>query len=120
MSIGPDTVPWGTPPLGFPTDDTVSHIGPASICSFTPMMDHFNQRVRSGRAHAAANCLSSILFSKIWSTHFITIDSTIFETIGVSEIGRIYFSIDRGGGFLGSGITCAVFHNAGITPSRSQ
>ena len=21
--LGPDTVPWGTPPLGFPTDDTV-------------------------------------------------------------------------------------------------
>ncbi len=29
-----------------------SHIGPASICSFTPMMDNFNQRVRSGRTHA--------------------------------------------------------------------
>ena len=21
--LGPNTVPWGTPPLGFPTDDTV-------------------------------------------------------------------------------------------------
>ena len=30
------------------------------------------------------------------------------------------FSIDRGGWFLGSGITCAVFHNAGITPFRSE
>ena len=36
-------------------------------------------------------------------------DSKIFETIGVSEIGRISFSIDRGGCFFGSGITCAVF-----------
>ena len=47
-------------------------------------------------------------------------DSKIFETIGVSEIGRISFSIDRGGFFFGSGITCAVFHKAGITPSRSE
>ena len=83
-------------------------------------MDHFNQRVRSGRTHTASKLFISILSSKIWSTHFITIDSKIFETIGVSEIGRIYFSIDRGGCFFGSGITCAVFHKAGLTPSRSE
>ena len=47
-------------------------------------------------------------------------DSKIFETIGVSEIGRISFSIDRGGCFFGSGITCAVFHKTGIIPSRSE
>ena len=51
---------------------------------------------------------------------YITMDSKIFETIGVSEIGRISFSIDRGGCFFGSGITCAVFHKAGITPSLSE
>ena len=48
------------------------------------------------------------------------IDSKIVETIGVSEMGRISFSIDRGCCFLGSGITCAVLHNVGITPSRSE
>ena len=79
-------------------------------------MDHFNQRVRSGRTHATTK---SFIVSKIWSTHFTTIYSKIFETIGVSEIGHIFF--DRPWRlFLGSGITCAVFHKAGIITSRSE
>ena len=48
------------------------------------------------------------------------IDSNTLVTIGVSEIGRIYFSKERGGFCFGSGITLALFHIAGTTPSRNE
>ena len=56
----------------------------------------------------------------ILSTHFSTIDSNTFASIGVSAIGLMSFSIDSDGRFLGNGITVAVFHNFGNTPSRIE
>ena len=66
------------------------------------------------------NCLSSICGIMILSTHFSTIDSNTFASIGVSAIGLMSFSIDSGGRFLDNGITVAVFHNFGSTPSRRE
>ena len=54
------------------------------------------------------------------STHFSTIDSNTFASIGVSAIGLMSFSMDSCGGYLGNGITIAVFHNFGSTPSRRE
>ena len=54
------------------------------------------------------------------STHFSTIDSNTFASIGVRAIGLMSFSIDSGGRFLGNGIIVAVFHNFGSTPSRRE
>ena len=66
------------------------------------------------------NCLSSICGITASSTHFSTIDSNTFASIGVSAIGLMPFSIYSGGRFLGNGITVAVFHNFGSTPSRRE
>ena len=43
-----------------------------------------------------------------------------FASIAVSAIGLMSFSIHSGGRFLGNGITVAVFHNFGSTPSRRE
>ena len=48
------------------------------------------------------------------------VDSNTLYIIGVSEIGRISFSNELGGFFFGSGITLALFHIAGTTPSRNE
>ena len=56
----------------------------------------------------------------ILSTHFSTIDSNTFASIVVSVIGLMPFSIDSCGRFLGNGMTVAVFHNFGSTPSRRE
>ena len=62
-----------------------------------------------------------LMFSSIFSfTMFRIIDSNVFETIGVREIGLTSFSIVFGGFTLSKGITFADFHVSGITPSRNE
>ena len=40
--LGPDTVPWGTPPLGFPTDDTVLPILTCCVLSRRKLHIHLS------------------------------------------------------------------------------
>ena len=47
-------------------------------------------------------------------------DSNTLAATGVNDIGLISVSIARGGCFLGSGITSAVFQPAGTTPSLME
>ncbi len=63
------------------------------------------------------NCLLSILPFIFSSIHFITIDS---KTLAVNDIGLMSFSMDTGGFLLGNGITFAVFHSIGTTPSLRE
>ena len=53
-------------------------------------------------------------------TMFRSIDSNVFEAIGVRQIGVTYFSIVFGGFTFCTGITFADFHVSGIIPSRNE
>ena len=66
------------------------------------------------------NWRSSICGVITSSTQFNTIPSNAFANIGVSEIGRMSFSSEPGGCFLGTGTRVAVFQRSGSLPSLSE
>ena len=62
----------------------------------------------------------SIFPSICSSIRSIMSDSNTLASIGVNDIGIMSFSIDTGGFLLGYGITFAVFHSIGTTPSLRE
>ena len=83
-------------------------------------MNQFDKNVVVDVPLIPPNCLASISPSIVSSTRFIIIDSNTLAAIGISEIGiNVFFNRHRWDCF-GNGITLAIFHFIGSTPSLSE
>ena len=83
-------------------------------------MDHHNQRVRSGRTNTASKLFNvNFIFQNMVQPFHHDGFKNLWNNWGKWNWSNIFF--DRPWRlFFWSGITCAVFHKAGITPSRSE